>query len=94
MRKFKIIERVYYNKFGNAESTIYHIQELKPIIPFFGFKKWSYIKEIEGGMGDYYKTPMAFNSIADAQNFIDDVLTKNIPREEYKYTEIKTITLP
>lgn len=92
MKEYKIIERIYYNKNGEAEAPVYYIQELKPLIPLFGFKMWSYVKETELGMGDYYKTPMEFPTIADAQNFIDDVLSKNKPKEKFKYTEIKRLT--
>ena len=91
MSKYKIIERVYYNGKGEANAPKYYIKELKPIIPFFGWKRWVYVKETYCGWGDYYKVPMVWAEVEDAQNFINTVLCPQVPRDKHEYTEIKTV---
>ena len=91
MSKYKIIERVYYNERGEASTPTYHIKELKPLIPFFGWRRWVYIKETQCGWGDCYKVRMAWATVEDAQNFINTILCPQVPREKHEYTEIKTV---
>ena len=91
MSKYKIIESVYYNEQGKASAPTYHIKELKPLIPFFGWTRWVYVKETHCGWGDCYKVPMAWAAVEDAQNFIDTVLCPQVPRDKHKHTEIKTV---
>ena len=74
-----------------SARSIPYIKELKPIIPFFGWKRWVYIKETQCGCGDCHKTRMAWNTVDDAQTFINTVLCPQVPRETHKYTEIKTV---
>jgi hypothetical protein len=91
MKKYKIIESVYYNEKGETNAPKYYIKELKPIIPFFGWMRWVYIKETHCGWGDYYKVRMKWNTVEDAQNFITEILCPQTPRDTHKYTEIKTV---
>ena len=91
MNKYKIIEKVYYNERGEVCAPKYFIKELKPVIPFFGWKRWVYVKETHYGWGDCYKVRMVWNTVADAQNFINTVLCTQAPRDKRKYTEIKTV---
>ena len=92
MSKYKIIKRVYYNERGEVSAPTYFIKELKPIIPFFGWKRWVYIKETRCELGDCYKIRMEWNTVEDAQNFINTVLCPRVPRKKHEYTEIKTVT--
>ena len=91
MKKYKIIESIYYNEKGEPNAPKYYIKELKPIIPFFGWKRWVYIKETECRYGDCYKVRMKWYTVEDAQNFITEILCPPTPRDTHKYTEIKTV---
>ena len=91
MSKYKIIESVYHNIKGESNAPKYYIKELKPIIPFFGWKRWVYIKETQCGYGICDKVRMGWDTIADAQNFITEILCPQVPRDTHKYTEIKTV---
>ena len=90
MSKYKIIESIYYNEKGEANAPKYYIKELKPIIPFFGWKRWVYIKETQCGWG-CSEERMAWATVEDAQTFINTVLCPQVPRDKHKYTEIKTV---
>ena len=91
MSKYKIIESIYYNEKGKADPPNYFIKELKPIIPFFGWKRWVYIRETVNGWDRSYQRKMVWSSVEDAQKFINEVLCPQIPRSDYKIKEIKTV---
>lgn len=91
MTKYKIIERIYFNEKGEPGDPKYYIKELKPIIPFFGWKRWVYIKEHISGYGDYYWDPIVWDSVEEAQEFIDTVLCPGLPRNKYQVKEVKTV---
>ncbi len=88
---YKIIEKTYFNERGESGIARYHIKELKPIIPFLGWKWWVYIKETRCGGCDCYKTPITWSTAQDAQEFINAVLCPGIPRDKYQIKEIKTV---
>jgi len=88
---YKIIEKTYFDERGEFGDPRYYIQELKPIIPFFGWKRWVYVKETQCGYGDWYRTPMVWNTAQDAQEFIDKILCPGIPRDKHQTKEIKII---
>lgn len=92
MSKYKIIKRVYYNEKGEVSAPTYFIKELvKPIIPFFGWGRWVYIKETECVYSGCYRVRMKWNTVEDAQNFINTVLCPQVPRDKHEYTEVKTV---
>ncbi len=83
MNKYKIIERIYFNEKGEPGDPKYYIKELKHIIPLFGWKRWVYIKEY------YYWVPIVWDSVEEAQEFIDTVLCHGLPRNKYQVKEVK-----
>jgi hypothetical protein len=88
---YKIIEIIYFNEKGEPGDPRYYIKELKPIIPFLGWKRWVYIKETKCGYGDCYKTPISWSTVEDAQEFINNILYPGILREKTQTKEIKTV---
>jgi hypothetical protein len=89
MNKYKIIERIYFNEMGEPGDPKYYIKELKLVIPFFGWKWWVYIKEHIDGYGDYYQVPIIWDSVEEAQEFIDTILCPELPRNKYQVKEVK-----
>ncbi len=88
---YKIIEKIYFNELGKPGAPRYCIQELKPVIPFLGWKRWVYVKETKCGWGDTYKVRMEWDSLEEAQKFIDEILCPGILREKTQTKEIKTV---
>jgi len=87
--KYRIFERYYCDEYGNINNHEFLIKISKT---FFGLKYWKFIKHRECGWGDCYNVPTKFNSEEKAREFIQNILCKNIPRQEWISTPIKDIS--
>lgn len=93
MKKNKkyVIEQVqYYNHQGQPSFKYYEIKYLVSFL--FFWKKWKYVKMWEpashGSMG--YYTRASFDEIAFADNYIENVLCKDIPIDREVRSFVKT----
>jgi len=80
--KYRIIESIYNNEYGEEAHKIYHIEIQKS---FLGIKYWSSIKHTECGWGDSYKRTTEFKTHSDAHDFILNVHCGNSNRDGWKH---------
>lgn len=83
--KYKISLKQYYNEKGDVDSQYFVIKKL--IYKIFKLEFWTTISyNTYSG-----RTDLSFNTLADAENYIAEVLLKGIPRSKWKITDIKEI---
>jgi hypothetical protein len=88
MTNFRIKHYEYFNEEGKVINKYYYIQEWKKFLWWF---YWKDIKHTECGMGDCYKTRTTFKTLEEAQQFVENVLCPELPRDKSKETEVDTI---
>lgn len=79
-KNFRIIERNHTNSKGVFGNPIWYVQEWKK--NWFGYSRWVYIEEMVCGYADCDYQPVRFKSVKEAQHFIDNVLCKDIRRND------------
>lgn len=84
MKKYRIICKKSYNQIGEIDSTLFYIEELKK--DFFGQLIWKYITS-EDGWGSTSR--LNFRSFIECEEFLLNILSKNLPRDSYTYDIIK-----
>lgn len=79
-RVYHIEKNVYYNSFGIPSEPTFYIKYEDDY--FYFFKQWKYAMYYDGGYGLSSWNRYAFTSVEKAQQFIDDVLCKQLPRQK------------
>ncbi len=80
--KYRIIESIYNNEYGEEAHKVYHIETQKS---FLGIKYWSSVKHTECGWGDSYKKTTEFKTHSEAHDFILNVHCGNQNRDGWKH---------
>lgn len=80
--KYRIIENVYKNEYGEEKTKVYTIKRKKK---FLGVSYWSSITHKVCGMGDIYDTPTEFKTQSEAHDFIINVLCGNEGYDGWSY---------
>ena len=86
--KYRILREDYYNKVGVSTKVFFTVQVLKK---FLWFKRWHYIKTTNCYEGGCHDEIIKFNSMLDADNFINNSLKKCLPRDKWNVMVIKEI---
>ena len=77
--RYRILLHENFNDKGVMDSKYYTIQKRKNIL---GFSYWKDIKSQKIIRGKFFEFKTTFMLLEDAQKFIDDVLSRDIPRDK------------
>jgi len=87
-QKYIILREDYFNEKGISRKTHFTIKKLKK---FLWFKWWSYVKYKECYESGCYNTVLKFDSLYDAEKFVNDILLKDAPKERWSSIKLKEI---
>jgi hypothetical protein len=87
---FIIVEKTWYNEYGTKKESYYFIKQKKRV---FGIPYTSTITHTVGSISGTWQEALPFQTLSDAEQFIDEVLLKNIPREKYDVNVIDRLML-
>lgn len=85
MGKYRIIEGIYRDEYGNESHKVYYIKIKKK---FLGISYWKYQTHLECGYGDCYDVNTEFKSHSDAYDFIQKNLCGKDFKDGWKYKVI------
>ena len=77
--RYRFILHENFDDKGVMDSKYYTIQKRKNIL---GFSYWKDIKSQKIIRGKFFEFKTTFMLLEDAQKFIDDVLSRDIPRDK------------
>jgi len=77
--RYRFILHENFDDNGVIDSKYYTIQKRKNIL---GFSYWKDIKSQKIIRGKFFEFKTTFMSLEDAQKFIDDILSHDVPRDK------------
>jgi uncharacterized protein (DUF1800 family) len=83
--KFRIIENIYRNEYGEQKSKNYHIEVQKK---FLGIRYWKAEKHLECGYGDCYNVITKFETHTAAYEFAVTKIARRVKKDGWDATVI------
>ena len=88
--KYKIVRESYFNEYGVEQNIVFYV--MKECKGLFGWRYWNYIRHEECGWGDCTSVKTQFKTQEEAQTFIDDILCKEVLRQNWVTKDISEST--
>lgn len=88
MERFRIKKYEYCDEYGKRINAFFYVSECKK---FLGFSYWRDIKHDEYGYGDFRSVLTKFETIEQAQDFINNILCPNKGRDGRKVTIVDRV---